>query len=324
MKAVLALVVAATAVAHADRDDDDHLHQALVSQTAAADQLGALLADEVVVGPLLFADAACQRRFGGPVVVRGSDRAQLAVCVTSRRPGIVTQLSPQAWQADGALFWFTFARHRIVGIGPYASSRFPTLFTYKIDSLSQFTPSQAVKATRDGTTAWFVTCSDGKAPATTRFLVGSGDPDFDREATAYVAQAVFPAAAQMFDGRLVAACVIWPVFDARPPSREGVSIVPPGALEALRIAGDKVIEPDDATKKQIAADGRDKFVGAFKLCNALDGAISSVVVLKSTGFPAYDHKILTTIRDTWKYQPFLIDGKPAPVCTAVTFIYSAR
>jgi hypothetical protein len=27
---------------------------------------------------------------------------------------------------------------------------------------------------------------------------------------------------------------------------------------------------------------------------------------------------------TWTYRPFLVNGKPAPVCTAVTFIYSQK
>ena len=45
-------------------------------------------------------------------------------------------------------------------------------------------------------------------------------------------------------------------------------------------------------------------------------------MLKSTGFSAYDQTIQSTIRGTWRYRPFLVNGKAAPVCTAVTFIYS--
>jgi len=26
----------------------------------------------------------------------------------------------------------------------------------------------------------------------------------------------------------------------------------------------------------------------------------------------------------WRYRPFLIDGEPAPACTAVTFIYAQQ
>lgn len=51
--------------------------------------------------------------------------------------------------------------------------------------------------------------------------------------------------------------------------------------------------------------------------------MSSITQLKSTGFPAYDSKIKREM-NVWKYRPFLINGKPAPVCTAVTFIYNQK
>jgi outer membrane biosynthesis protein TonB len=52
-----------------------------------------------------------------------------------------------------------------------------------------------------------------------------------------------------------------------------------------------------------------------------DGEITETRQLKSTGFPAYDQKIFREI-STWRYRPFLVDGQPETVCTAVTFIYS--
>jgi outer membrane biosynthesis protein TonB len=107
--------------------------------------------------------------------------------------------------------------------------------------------------------------------------------------------------------------------DGDPPSN-----IPPTAFEQLRIAGEKNIVPDDDTKKAIADAGRDKLVASFKLCISATGAIDSVETLKSSGFPAYDDKITTTIRDTWKYRPHQTAGKSHPVCTAVTFIYQHR
>ena len=50
--------------------------------------------------------------------------------------------------------------------------------------------------------------------------------------------------------------------------------------------------------------------------------ITSVTQIKSTGFGAYDSKILNTMRTQWKYKPFSVNGKAVPVCTAVTFIYT--
>ena len=46
-------------------------------------------------------------------------------------------------------------------------------------------------------------------------------------------------------------------------------------------------------------------------------------VIKASGFPAYDQKIQREMRN-WKYRPFMINGKAAPVCTAVTFIYQQK
>jgi hypothetical protein len=100
--------------------------------------------------------------------------------------------------------------------------------------------------------------------------------------------------------------------------------IAPTAFEQLRIAGDKQITPDDETKTEIGRDAKAKVVASFKLCLDTTGAISDIKTLKASGYPAYDDKLTRTIRDTWKYLPYLVNGTPTPVCTAVTFIYSQR
>ncbi|MBC7976579.1 MAG: energy transducer TonB, partial [Myxococcales bacterium] len=100
--------------------------------------------------------------------------------------------------------------------------------------------------------------------------------------------------------------------------------VAPTALDANRISGDKDIIPDDITKAEISRSGKEKLVATYKLCITIDGAISNVSQLASTGFPAYDTKILNTIRGKWRYRPFMVNGKAAAVCTAVRFIYSQK
>ena len=107
-----------------------------------------------------------------------------------------------------------------------------------------------------------------------------------------------------------------------PPPPAPPANVPPAALDANRISGEKNIVPDDVTKTEISRSGKDKLIGSFKLCITADGNIGSVNQLKSTGFPSYDSKITSTIRGEWRYRPFTVNGKAAPVCTAVTFIYS--
>lgn len=106
-----------------------------------------------------------------------------------------------------------------------------------------------------------------------------------------------------------------------PPPPAPPQNVPPTALEVQRIAGEKAIVPDDVTKTEIQRSGKEKLVGSFKLCVTAGGVVSTVSMLKSTGFPAYDTKITTEMR-RWQYKPYLINGNAVPVCTAVTFIYS--
>ena len=89
--------------------------------------------------------------------------------------------------------------------------------------------------------------------------------------------------------------------------------------EALTTKG-----PDDVTKTEIQRSGKDKLIGSFKLCISTGGAVTQVTKLKSTGFPAYDAKILGKMRNEWRYKPYMVNGKAVPVCTAVTFIYTQK
>ena len=106
-----------------------------------------------------------------------------------------------------------------------------------------------------------------------------------------------------------------------PPPSAPPQNVPPTLLEGNRIAGNKAIVPDDTTKKAIAASQKDKIIGSFKMCVDPTGVVTTVSQLKSTGFPAYDAKIMREMK-TWGYRPYMVNGKAVPVCTAVTFIYS--
>lgn len=108
-----------------------------------------------------------------------------------------------------------------------------------------------------------------------------------------------------------------------PPPTNPVN-VPPSLLEGQRIAGDKYIQPDDKTKVSIMQSGKDKVIGSFKLCLSELGDVRSTTMLKSTGFAAYDRKLETEMRTTWRYRPFQINGRNTAVCTAVTFIYTQQ
>ena len=114
-----------------------------------------------------------------------------------------------------------------------------------------------------------------------------------------------------------------PDLPGPPPPPATPPTVVPTLLEGSRIAGSKHIVPDDSTKTEIQKAGKERAVGSWKLCITDAGDVSSVDMVQSTGFSTYDAKIEREIR-TWRYRPFLIDGKPAAVCTAVTFIYAQK
>jgi hypothetical protein len=97
-------------------------------------------------------------------------------------------------------------------------------------------------------------------------------------------------------------------------------VVPPTTLDAYRVAGETDIYPDPDTKKAIHALGNPRLNGRFKVCITALGTIGGVTMMKSTGSIHYDRRIERMIY-AWKYRPFLVDGEPTPVCTAVTFRY---
>ena len=51
-----------------------------------------------------------------------------------------------------------------------------------------------------------------------------------------------------------------------PPPPKPPQNVPPTMLEGSRIAGEKMISPDDVTKTEIQRSGKDRIIGSFKLC----------------------------------------------------------
>jgi outer membrane biosynthesis protein TonB len=75
---------------------------------------------------------------------------------------------------------------------------------------------------------------------------------------------------------------------------------------------------------EIARTGAESLVSLYKICLTVDGTVDVITQVKSSGFPAYDEKIKAAIKKDWRYRPYLINGKPAAVCTALRFIYSQR
>ena len=99
--------------------------------------------------------------------------------------------------------------------------------------------------------------------------------------------------------------------------------MPPTAFDQQRVSGDKNIFPDDVTKTEISRSGKTQLIIPVKVCVSRGGAVDGVTVLKSSGFAAYDEKLKREIR-RWRYNPFMINGQPAPVCSIVQFMYRQK
>ena len=188
--------------------------------------------------------------------------------------------------------------------------------------------------------AWFKVCLDG---------TGAVSGTDEREVTSLEAWHVFAAAIGAWrfrpftiDGRALPVCAMvhfeHPHGTAgkvterlplpAPPSRQGKKtpvVLADGAevIEARRVSGQRLIEPDVVTRSAIAEANNPKVVGAFRVCLDDTGHVESVLPLRSTGFASYDRTIIAGI-NTWIYSPFVVDGEPTPICTSVTFIYRQR
>lgn len=105
-----------------------------------------------------------------------------------------------------------------------------------------------------------------------------------------------------------------------PPPPSAPKIVLQHVLEQSRISGEKQIIPSEADKLKIRRDDKSQVIASMKMCLNAGGTVSRVNVMKSSGYPGYDAKIRSTMRQ-WRYKPFMVNGKAVPVCSSVTFIY---
>lgn len=103
-----------------------------------------------------------------------------------------------------------------------------------------------------------------------------------------------------------------------PPPNEPKTVLQV-ALEKQQISGEKDIQAPNDVAVALQRSGK-RAVGVVKMCVNGRGTVKSLKMLKSTGYPTYDAKIKSKMR-LWKYRPFMVNGKPAPVCSSVTFIY---
>ena len=92
-------------------------------------------------------------------------------------------------------------------------------------------------------------------------------------------------------------------------------------IEGYRIAGDPQIHPPEPVRDAMAGRGQTRTVAAVEMCLSTGGAVSSLRLQQSTGFPLYDRLLIARMHE-WRYRPYrLVDGTPVTACTVVMFIY---
>lgn len=105
-----------------------------------------------------------------------------------------------------------------------------------------------------------------------------------------------------------------------PPAPPVVRNIPPHLLDGTRIAGEEHILPPDSVRVAMHRQDERRLQGTIKMCLDREGRVSSLKVLRSTGYQAYDQKLLGTIRH-WRYRPYRVDGQTVGVCTPIEYIY---
>ena len=102
------------------------------------------------------------------------------------------------------------------------------------------------------------------------------------------------------------------------PSVVGAVEILPTEIEPFRIAGEKSIVPNDLDRVNLPVGAQSR--GRFQLCLDATGKPTSVAVTNTTGIAKYDRKIVDRMW-RWAFNPILVDGETARVCSQVTFLF---
>ncbi|MGE5185952.1 MAG: TonB family protein [Acidobacteriota bacterium] len=106
-----------------------------------------------------------------------------------------------------------------------------------------------------------------------------------------------------------------PVASAEPPH-----VVSPAVFKGLRVAGGDHIEAPEVVQTAMLHDEHKQTTATVKVCVASTGEISHVSVLKSSGYAAFDERLVAGVHN-WRYKAYVVGGRAVPACSAVTFVY---
>jgi len=322
----------------------DHAIDRLVAAARHGDAaaIAGMLAPSVGYGGLWFDDATCRQQLatGGTIARAGFD--VLARCLatlplerSTRRsatpnagvmtyaPGIEIEVAFDGRTDDAKVRWIGYAGRR------GAEDALPTITPEALEGLR--TGHRRTVAKDPASVTWLEICLDATG------AVQSVRP---RAATSWEALPTAVATAKQWrfrpftlGGKPAPVCSMVALADpagddVEPatlpiavPDRYSDSIeVRAAAMEKKRIAGSKILVPDDEDKDAILRSRKTRLESVFELCVERTGDVGWILMLQSSGFPRYDARIATGLAG-WRFSPFTVDGSPVPVCTWITLIY---
>lgn len=354
MREVLAWVVAAAACGGSGpgveapspaEEAGARLLDATARRDAAA--IAAMLDPELYVGGLWFADMGCRAHFPRVGMIAEAGYEQLAACLAALPLRRSARTSPLPNVAV-----FTYAPGIEIEAVFTATASVPKLrwigYVPRHDAAPTVTP-ELLEAHRrgeagalddearagierevaggEGAETWFEVCVDA---------TGGAPRVRPRETSSVAAQLAFARLVEqwafepvMLDGVLTPVCAL--VALAHPataapsvlpypvPADHATAFVVPHRLIGPRTGKVSLVPPDEV-RAWMAQRYIVEVVSTFLYCLDESGAVDRVLPLRPANVPRYTDTLIAGIK-RWRFPPFLVDGKPARVCTHVNFVY---
>ena len=310
-----------------------------------------MMGPSVTLGGLWFPDPTCHQEFASTGEVGGGRLDELARCLTtikltvSERKDSLPDVAVLTYEpgfeiearfidkTDGPwLSWIGYEARKEL------ADALPTISTDALESLRTAGLREPIVTGLDSGPqpdahpyAWVKTCIDGDGKVTGAHVREASSPRAARAFSAAIADWAFKPFVPAGQAMPVCAMVLVakPLAEALQeaeiplPSRLPGDHLMIGPAHLHRIKGNRLVYPDDHTKTAIQKAGIARVTGTFEFCIDEAGHVKDLEMLRTTGVPPYDGVILREISH-WEYEPFVDEGKPVSVCTAVTFIYTQR
>jgi TonB family protein len=98
--------------------------------------------------------------------------------------------------------------------------------------------------------------------------------------------------------------------------------IAPSLFTSLRASG-SAIEPPETVQTQMMHEEKTKTSAVIKVCIDGSGSVTSSSTAKSSGYQEYDRRLMDGVK-SWRYRPYMVNGKATPACSAVVFAFKLQ